>query len=204
MGGTFDPPHHAHLRLAEEAREALGLAAVRWIPSGRPGHRDAPATAAADRLAMVRIAIAGHPHFTLDDAEARSTTPTFSVDTLARLRAELGERVPLVTIIGMDSALTLPSWRDWKRLFALTHFAVGERPGYDADGGLHPDVAARMAGPEALAAPAGAVVRFRTTLMDISASSIRARIARGESARYLLPGEVLDYIGAQGLYLRGD
>lgn len=149
---------------------------------------------------MVRRAIAGHPQFTLDEAEARSSAPTFTVDTLTRLRAELGERVPLVVIIGMDSALTLPTWRKWRSLFGLAHFAVGERPGYDADGGLHPDVAARMAGPEALATPAGAVLRFRTTLMDISASSIRAKIAHGDSARYLLPAEVLDYIGVQGLY----
>ncbi len=72
MGGTFDPPHYAHLRLAEEAREALGLDSVRWIPSGQPGHRGAPATAAAHRLEMVKLAIAGQPAFTLDDAEVRS------------------------------------------------------------------------------------------------------------------------------------
>lgn len=201
MGGTFDPPHFAHLRLAEEAREALGLGTVRWIPSGRPGHRDAPGTSAADRLEMVRCAIAGHPHFTLDETEARSTAPTYTVDTLGRLRAELGEAAPLVVIIGMDSALTLPTWRDWRRLFELAHFAVGARPGYDEDGALHPEVAARMAGAEALAAAsAGAVVRFRSTLLDISASSIRAKIAHGASVRYLLPPQVLDYIGKQGLY----
>lgn len=200
MGGTFDPPHYAHLRLAEEAREALGLDPVRWIPSGRPGHRGAPATSAAHRLAMVRLAIAGHPGFTLDEAEVHSAAATFTIDTLTRLRAELGETVPLVMIIGMDSLLTLPTWRESERLFPLTHFAVGARPGYDV-AGLPAALAARMRGPEALAqAPGGAIVPFETTPLAISASAIRARIAAGRSARYLLPPEVLHYIGLQGLY----
>jgi nicotinate-nucleotide adenylyltransferase len=200
MGGTFDPPHYAHLRLAEEARVALGLDTVRWIPSGRPGHRDAPATSAAHRLAMVKLAIAGHPGFTLDEAEARSAAPTFTIDTFRRLRAELGPAVPLVMIIGMDSLLTLPTWRESERLPDHAHFAVGARPGYDA-AAIPPALAARMRGPEALVAePGGAIVRFESTLLAISASSIRATIARGGSARYLLPAEVLDYIGSQGLY----
>lgn len=200
MGGTFDPPHYAHLRLAEEAREQLGLATVRWIPCGRPGHRDAPATSAAHRLTMVRLAIAGHAGFTLDEAEARSPAPTFTIDTFRRLRGELGLGVPLVMIIGMDSLLTLPAWRESERLFDLAHFAVGARPGYDA-AAIPAALAARMRGPEALAAaPGGAIVRFASTPLAISASSIRATIARGGSARYLLPPEVLDYIGSQGLY----
>jgi nicotinate-nucleotide adenylyltransferase len=200
MGGTFDPPHCAHLRLAEEAREALALDHVRWIPSGRPGHRGAPASAAAHRLAMVKLAIAGNPHFTLDEAEVHSATATFTIDTLTRLRAELGPAVPLVMIIGMDSLLTLPTWRESERLFPLAHFAVGARPGYDV-AGLPAALAARLGGPEALAqAPGGAIVRFEGTLLDVSASSIRARISAGRSARYLLPPEVLHYIGLQGLY----
>lgn len=200
MGGTFDPPHYAHLRLAEEAREALGLDTVRWIPSGRPGHRDAPATSPAHRLEMVRLAIAGQAAFTLDDAEVHAATPTFTIDTLARLRAELGREVPLVMIIGMDSLLTLPTWRESARLFGDVHFAAGARPGYD-ESAIPPALRARMHGPEALAAsPGGAIVRFDTTPLGISASAIRARIAAGQSARYLLPPEVLHYIGLQGLY----
>jgi nicotinate-nucleotide adenylyltransferase len=200
MGGTFDPPHYAHLRLAEEAREALGLSTVRWIPSGRPGHRGAPATSAAHRLAMVKLAIGGHPGFTLDEAEAHAAAPTFTIDTFRRLRIELGDAVPLVMIIGMDSLLTLPTWRESERLLDLAHFAVGARPGYDA-AAIPAHLAARMRGPEALAAaPGGTIVRFDTTLLAISASSIRATIARGGSVRYLLPREVLDYIGSRGLY----
>jgi nicotinate-nucleotide adenylyltransferase len=200
LGGTFDPPHHAHLRLAEDAREALALDTVRWMPSGRPGHRDAPRTSAAHRLEMVRIAIASQPRFTLDAAEAHAAAATYTIDTLTRLRAELGGAVPLVMIIGMDSLLTLPTWRDADRLFELTHFAVGARPGYDA-AALPAALAQRLREADALArAPAGAIVRFPGTLLSISASSIRAHIAAGRSARYLLPAEVLHYIEQHGLY----
>jgi nicotinate-nucleotide adenylyltransferase len=200
MGGTFDPPHYAHLRLAEEAREALGLAGVRWIPSGQPGHRGAPVTDPAHRLEMVKLAIAGNGAFTLDEAEVHSPRPTFTIDMLARLRAELGPHVPLVMIIGMDSLLTLPTWRESARLFDGLHFAAGARPGYD-ESAIPADLRARMRGPDALAAPGGgAIVRFETTPLDISASSIRERISSGQSARYLLPPEVLHYIGLHGLY----
>jgi len=200
MGGTFDPPHYAHLRLAEEAREALGLDHVRWIPSGQPGHRGAPQTAAPHRLEMVKLAIAGNDAFTLDDAEIRSPEPTFTIDTLARLRAELGPDVPLVMIIGMDSLLSLPTWRESARVIEGLHFAAGSRPGFD-EGAVAPALHARLRGPEALrAGPGGAIVRFETTPLAISASLIRARIAAGRTARYLLPPEVLHYIGLHGLY----
>ena len=131
MGGTFDPVHFGHLRLAAEALETLDLDAVRWVPSGQPGHRDAPTTIALHRLEMVRLAIAGEPRFTLDAAETRTSQPTFTINTLKRLRAELGTDRPLVVILGMDSFLSLPTWRSWTELFDLAHFAVGERPGFE-------------------------------------------------------------------------
>jgi nicotinate-nucleotide adenylyltransferase len=92
LGGTFDPVHYGHLRLAEEAREALDLAGVRWIPAGRPPHRPAPRVAAAHRLEMVRQAVSGNPAFTVDDAETASGEPSYTVTTLERLRAEQGSR----------------------------------------------------------------------------------------------------------------
>ena len=84
LGGTFDPVHYAHLRLADEAAEHLGLARVRWIPSGSPGHRAAPRTAGRHRLEMVRIAVRADPRFEVDDAEAGSAAPSFTIDTLDR------------------------------------------------------------------------------------------------------------------------
>jgi nicotinate-nucleotide adenylyltransferase len=206
MGGTFDPVHYAHLRLAEEAADHLGLARVRWIPSGAPGHRSAPRTDGVHRAAMVRAAIAGNPRFELDAAEASATGPGFTIDTLARLRRELGADVPLVFIMGADQLHAFHTWRAWRALLDLAHFAIGERPGFGlAPATLDPAVAAewsrRRGGAAALAAaPAGAMAAFPLTQLAISASDIRRRLAQGRSARYLLPPEVLAYIASQHLY----
>lgn len=206
MGGTFDPVHFGHLRLAVEALEALGLDSVRWIPSGYPGHRDTPTTIPLHRVEMVRLAIAGEPRFTLDKAETLTIEPTYTINTLKRLRAELGPRRPLVTILGMDSFLSLPTWRSWTELFALTHFAVGERPGFELSAqtmvsGLALEFARRSASADATgAAASGAIVTFPMTMLDISATALRERLARGASARYLLPESVMAYIGAHRLY----
>ena len=207
LGGTFDPVHIAHLRLAEEALGRLGIRRIRWIPSGHPGHRGATVAAAADRVAMLRLAIAGHPCFALDEADAFSPHPVYTVNTLSRLRAELGDEVPLVLIIGADQLQALDTWHDWKRLFELSHLAVAERPGHPAAPRTLPrEVKAEFERREGDAAAlasgaAGRSTRFPMTALDISASAIREAIAAGRSVRYLLPEAVLDYIASQGLYL---
>lgn len=206
MGGTFDPVHYAHLRLAEEAADHLRLARVRWIPAGNPGHRGAPRTAGAHRAAMVAAAIAGNPRFELDDAEAGLAGPVFTIDTLGRLRRELGRETPLVFIMGADQLHAFHTWRAWRELLDLAHFAVGERPGFALEAAaLDATVAAewsrRRGGPDALAAaPGGAIVSFPLTQLAISASEIRHTLGRGRSARYLLPPEVLAYIASHHLY----
>jgi nicotinate-nucleotide adenylyltransferase len=206
MGGTFDPVHLAHLRLAEEAADALGLERIRWIPSGNPGHRAAPRTPADHRLEMVKLAVRDNPRFVVDDAEALGDGAQFTIDTLRRLRTELGPGVPLVLIIGADQLHKLDTWRDWRGLFDRAHFAVGARPGYALGAeSLPPAVAAecsRRAGDAAAlqAAPAGRIAVFPMTALAISASDIRRRLAAGASARYLLPPEVLAYIRTHRLY----
>lgn len=206
MGGTFDPVHFGHLRLAEEAAEHLGLERVRWIPSGNPGHRAAPRTPAHHRLEMVRIAVRDNPGFAVDEAEALGGAPRFTIDTLRRLRAELGAATPLVMILGTDQLHKLDTWRAWRELFDHAHFAVAERAGY----ALEPDrlpaaVAAewqRRAAPpaELRERPAGRMTAFPMTALAISASDIRRRLAARASARYLLPSEVLAYIRTHALY----
>jgi nicotinate-nucleotide adenylyltransferase len=206
IGGTFDPVHHAHLRLAEEAAEHLGLARVRWIPSGNPGHRAAPATPGRHRLEMVRRAVGDNPRFEVDDTEAEGAAPCFTVDTLRRLRAQVGAETPLVFIIGADQLHAFHTWRAWRELFTLAHFAVGERPGFTVTRAALPaevgtEYEARAASPAALStAPAGRIVAFPMTQLGISASEVRRRLASGRSVRYLLPPEVLAYIRANGLY----
>lgn len=204
LGGTFDPVHHGHLRLAEEMAEVLGLDEVRFLPTGTPPHRRPPLASAADRLAMVKLAIAGNPRFVLDEHEIHKTAPCYMVDTLAALRAEVGPDRAIVLFLGADAFAGLESWHDWRRLFGLCHIAVAERPGYDRN--LSAELARecanrRAAAPAELAGqPAGRVFRHPITPLDISASRIRELVATGRSPRYLLPGAVLDHIDRHNLY----
>lgn len=207
LGGTFDPVHYGHLRLAEQAREQLGLAEVRWIPAGQPPHRGMPRGTSAQRLEMVKLAIAGNPAFALDAGEVFSREPSYSVDTLARLRGELGARQPLVLLLGSDAFLGLADWHRWRELFELAHIAVATRPGSTLATDKLPDALAsefaarRCSHVDAIGGrPAGGILPFAITALDISATLLRANLAEGRSARYLLPDPVLDYIFRQHLY----
>jgi nicotinate-nucleotide adenylyltransferase len=206
FGGTFDPIHYGHLRLAEEAREQLDLATVRFIPAGQPPHRDRPGASAADRLAMTGLAIADNPAFALDPAEALTRAPSYTISTLERLRAELGPRQPLVLLLGRDAFLGLPGWRRWRDIFAHAHIAVANRPGYALDplamdATLATECVDRASAPQDLAAhPAGRIVQFQMTPLTISATDLRRRRRAALSLRYLLPPPVLDYISLHQLY----
>jgi nicotinate-nucleotide adenylyltransferase len=208
LGGTFDPIHNGHLRLAQELAEQLELDTVRVLPTGTPPHRARPAASAEHRLAMARLAIAGNDRFVLDEHEAHKTEPCYMVDTLAALRAEEGN-APIALFIGADAFAALDSWHQWRRLFELAHIAVAHRPGtggghWQAD--LSADLAAEFAARHTpncsslRAAPAGRIVVGTITQLDISASHIRALLAAGRDPRYLLPDSVLDYINSNRLY----
>lgn len=214
FGGTFDPVHLGHLRLAEEAADSLGLARVRWIPAGQPAHRalenKPPRVSAAQRLEMVRLAIAGNARFELDPAEVEADRPSYTVDTLERLRlaSECGAQQPLVLLVGADAFAGLPDWHRWEALFGLAHIAVAHRPGFPIDvGSLPPALAAiyqarYSTSPAALAAaPAGRIVTFAMTQLAVSATQIRTLLANGRSPRYLLPDAVIAYIQSTFLYL---
>ena len=210
LGGTFDPIHYGHLRLAEELAETLGIAQVRFIPAGRPPHRGQPRAEARQRLEMVRRAIAGNPRFVLDERELLRAAPSYSVDTLTDLRAELPPATPLVLFMGADAFIGLTTWHEWQRLFELAHIAVAHRPGFSAAAweDVLPDPLRRIlstqraeqAG-ELLEKPSGLVSLHSITQLDISASQIRDRALRGKSLRYLLPDAVIDYLNENQLYV---
>lgn len=217
FGGTFDPLHVGHLRLALEAREALGLAEVCLIPAGKPALRETPQCAAADRLAMVERALAELPGFSVDAGEvlqatvpatgaATSAAPSYTVDTLERQRRLHGPQRPLVLLLGADAFARIEAWHRWRELFGLAHVAVATRPGHelrvgagatalDAEFTARRGVAGDLAG-----APAGRIVPFAITALEISASAVRRRLASGLSVRYLVPETVLDYIDSHQLY----
>lgn len=206
FGGTFDPIHFGHLRLAEEAAEHLGLGGILWIPAGQPPHRGVPRVTSRQRLDMVRLAIADNSRFCLDAAEVEAMQPSYTVPTLERLRGIHGRERSLVLLVGADAFAGLPNWHRWRELFDLAHIAVAHRPGFPVKPGSLPAELAREFGQRLGEAarlrqqPAGGMATFAMTQLAISATQIRQLLVNGHSPRYLLPAAVLDYIQSHHLY----
>lgn len=210
LGGTFDPIHYGHLRIAQEIAGILSLTEIRFIPAGAPRLRHSPMASPQQRAAMVRVALQDHPGFVLDEREVRRPGMSYSVDTLAELRRERGDGVALCFIIGADAFARLDGWHRWKELFGLCHFVVACRSGHEAIPEREKlSLALRTEWDRRAVSSAGALRGARsghvfmapTRLHDISATMIRSRIARGEDVSDLLPAAVLDYIEASRLYL---
>jgi nicotinate-nucleotide adenylyltransferase len=190
LGGTFDPIHNAHLRVAWEAAEFLD-ADVRLLPASVPPHRDQPIASAEQRTALVRAALAGQDRLTLDTRELRREGPSYTIDTLLDLRAEIGAERPLVLLVGADAFAELSTWHRWRELFDLAHIGVLTRPGH---GGTPPTelrtkiASRRCASAAALReSAAGRVLQIPVTPLDISASQVRDLLAAGREPRYLMP-----------------
>lgn len=211
FGGTFDPVHLGHLRLAEEAADQLSLGEVLWIPAGQPKHRDAPQSAPMRRLQMVQLATSGNVRFTVDSSEVDKEEASYSVPTLERLRHKLGAAQALVLLLGADAYAGLPTWHRWQEIFSLAHIAVAHRPGFAVDAAALPEALARehlqRYQPDVAAlgtSAAGVVTSFAMTPLAISATQIRSMLAEGRSLRYLLPQPVIDYIHLHNLYRNND
>jgi nicotinate-nucleotide adenylyltransferase len=196
LGGSFNPVHLGHLVLAETAREALGLERVLFIPAKLPPHKRAAALAAgADRLAMVRLAVAGNPALAVSDIELRRPGVSYSVDTIRALREKLGPGPEIYFLIGMDTVAELTGWREIAALARLCKFVPLSRPG--------------IAGPNATALeraigklPARAILQRAVAMpvIGISSSDVRRRVAQGRTIRYLVPDAVAAYIRRKRLY----
>lgn len=202
LGGTFDPIHVGHLALARWARAELSLDRIVFLPTGHSWQKGPNATPAAHRLAMTRLAIDGEPGWSVDDREVRRAGPSYTVDTLAELRAVHGPDAALVLLLGSDQLHNLASWHRHEALLGLAHLAVTQRERV----ALHdfpPAVEALVQchGVDALPdAPAGAIVFFKMPPVPVSATALRARLAAGERPAELVPPGVLDYIDRNGLY----
>jgi nicotinate-nucleotide adenylyltransferase len=208
LGGTFDPIHFGHLRLAEEMLELANLRQIRFIPTGTPPHRAAPKTPALHRSAMVQLAIASQTAFVLDEREVERTAPCYTVDTLRELRVELGAAQPLCLLMGGDAFLQLHTWHEWEQLFELAHIVVGYRPGFTLEERIHTATSElrqhyqqRLCSVDALSQQScGGITELAIPKLEISATDIRRRVAEGRTIRYLLPSAVANYIHQHHLY----
>ncbi|SEM90165.1 nicotinate-nucleotide adenylyltransferase [Luteibacter sp. UNCMF331Sha3.1] len=191
LGGTFDPIHHGHLRAAWEAAETLD-AEVRLVPARTPPHRPPPVADAAGRVALLRAALSGQDRLGIDTRELDRDGPSYTVDTLASLRADIGPDRPLVLLVGSDAFAGLASWHLWQELFTFAHIGVLTRPGaaYEPSGALAGFVADRWA--ERVHGPAGSVIDIAITPLDIAATAIRESFAAGNEPRFLLPTACFD------------
>ncbi|RRR68994.1 MAG: nicotinate (nicotinamide) nucleotide adenylyltransferase [Candidatus Viridilinea halotolerans] len=191
FGGSFDPIHFGHLAIAEEARVALGLQQVRFIPAARQPFKGRVRATGEQRLAMVRLACGDNPAFVVDAREIHRPPPSYTSETLASLRAECGPAVDLWFILGADAARELPRWHAITTLISHTHFAIVARPNQDFDLAtlqtllpIRDDQVALLAGPQ----------------LALASSHLRRRMAQGLPVRYQLPEAVREYIQAQQLY----
>jgi nicotinate-nucleotide adenylyltransferase len=210
FGGTFDPIHFGHLRLATELGEAFHLEKVIFLPAGLPYHRGRDAHASGEqRLTMLKLATARDVRFDVDDRELKRGGETYTYDTLSEIRKERGPDVPLVFLAGTDAFAGIDTWHRWTELFDLAHFAVAVRADdaqwFSRGPGTFPrDCWPRITlNPRELAqAPAGKVMTFAMTPLSISSTAIRALAGEGSSIRYLTPDPVADYIRTHNLYSR--
>jgi nicotinate-nucleotide adenylyltransferase len=189
MGGTFDPIHHGHLIAAEEARWQFDLDQVVFVPTGRPWQKPVGVSPAEDRYRMTVLATASNPAFTVSRLEVDHPGPTYTVDTLRRLRAAQPAGTRLFFITGADAVLQILTWKEPDQVLALAEFIAATRPGFDLD-----RLIAQVPG------AAGRVHRIEIPALAISSSDLRSRVARGAPVQYLVPDGVARYIHDHALY----
>lgn len=187
-GGSFDPVHHAHLALARTALGHLALDQLRWIPAGDPWQKSRELAPAADRAAMVALAIADEPRFVLDRCELERHGPSYTLDTVREVKSRQGAAAQWFLVVGQDQYRQLDTWRGWRELLGEVTLAVAAREGVD------PTASA------ALAAHPHRAVTLPLPRIDISSSDVRRRIAAREAITDMVPAAVASYIDRHHLY----
>lgn len=207
LGGTFNPIHFGHLRIAEEIAENLALDEVRLIPSAQPPHKAAPQVSAEHRANMVKLAIQNNPKFLLDDCELKRDGASYTVDTLIELRKKLGAQVSFFLIMGSDAFAQLNTWHRWQEILEYCHILLVQRPQHE---NFIDNISAEMksffeahhqkTSPDLAKNPAGSIFTQTITPLAISSTNIRQQLKNKKSIRYLLPQNVSDYIEVHQLY----
>jgi nicotinate-nucleotide adenylyltransferase len=206
LGGTFNPIHFGHLRMAQELADALNLAEIRFIPSANPPHKAAPIVSAQQRAEMVQLAIADNPLFKLDTRELNRQGASYTIDTLISLREELGEICSLCLIMGSDAFSKLDSWHRWDELLNYCHIVLVQRPDSQTQQKISDQLTAFLTNHytensnDLTEKSAGYIHMQHITAQDISATKIREMLATGKSTQYLVPDKVLAFIKQQHLY----
>lgn len=203
LGGSFDPIHIGHLRIAIEVRDQLQVDEVRLIPCGQPPHRDPFIANADQRLQMLQLAIADEPALLVDDREIRQTRISYTVDTLTDLRQEVGQQ-PICLMIGADAYQQLNSWHQWKQVLELAHLVVVQRPGYAITSNTEvADYTTNRCienAQQLTRKNAGSVYFLPTPLLDISSTRIKALLSEHKSIRYLVPDSVFLWLQQHRIY----
>lgn len=208
LGGTFNPIHFGHLRMAEELSEILNFDEVRFIPSANPPHKPAPAVGAEHRAAMVKLAIASNSTFKFDGRELDRTGASYTFDTLSSLREELGAHASITLLMGNDAFTKLNTWHRWEELLNLSHICLVARPHPTSkkNEGLSKILESYLQAhytensADLLEQPYGCITMQKITSLDISSTAIRHALHNKRSARYLLPDTLLEYIHLHQLY----
>lgn len=205
LGGTFNPIHFGHLRMAQELADAFELNEVRFILAAQPPHKPLPSVNAEHRKAMVNLAIADNPLFKLDTRELDRTGASYTIDTLISLREELGAEVSLVLCMGSDAFRKLDTWHRWQELLDYCHIALVQRPLSSSE--TLPKVLETFLfnhysehSEDLHGSHAGHIIMQQITALDISSTAICHQLKHGQSVRYLLPEKVIAYLHEHALY----
>jgi|TARA_B110000977_G_scaffold182617_1_gene244424 nicotinate-nucleotide adenylyltransferase len=204
FGGTFNPVHIGHLRVAAELAELLQVDSIRLMPCAFPPHRGTPQATALQRLEMLQAALANQSVLVADDLELQRPEPSYSIDTLKLVREQIGTQQPLFFCLGMDALAKIDTWQQWQELLNHCHIVVSSRP----------DSALPQPGPLAdwidahrcddlpsLRQSSGGKIHFcELTMLDLSSTEIRRKLARGENIQFMTPDAVVDYIQQHHLY----
>jgi nicotinate-nucleotide adenylyltransferase len=204
LGGTFNPIHFGHLRIAQEIAEAASLSQIKFIPSANPPHKAPPQVSAQQRAEMVQLAIQDNPLFSLDTRELARSGPSYTIDTLRSLRDEYRDAA-FCLIIGTDAFANLDQWHAWQSILSDCHLILVPRPNHNAQP-LNQTLAnlLKQRGTQEFEQLRlqrnGCIIQQSVTALDISSSQIRSSIAQKKSPIYLSPSSVLKYIQHHQLY----
>lgn len=206
LGGTFDPVHNGHLRLAVQALENLGLSQVGFIPSASPPHKIDGVTKAEHRLAMLKQTLENHPRFFIDHREYQRQTPSWTIDSVKELRQQYGPTASLVWLLGADSLQQISSWKCWEQILEYVHIAVFPR---QEQSWLKIEKIGKIASwveehkgikEDVKRLPCGKIVYLDTPLLDVSSTEIRHMLSNGEDVSCWLDSATIDYIKKYQLY----